>query len=61
MMGIVTNLHTSNSMALALSAAALLVCMAYKSLLEQRVKRKIPFPVPIDLVIVSFPVFAATC
>lgn len=47
------NLHTCNKTALILSAVVLVVCVSYKELLEARLKRKVPFPIPIDLIIVS--------
>lgn len=52
-MSIGQNLHTCNKTALILSAIVLVVCVVYKEVLEARLKRKVPFPIPIDLIIVS--------
>lgn len=54
-MSIVENLHTCNRTALILSAIVLVVCVFYKEVLEARLKKKVPFPIPIDLIIVSYP------
>ena len=53
MVSIASNLHTCNTTALILSAIVLVVCVVYKEALEGWLKRKVPFPIPIDLLIVS--------
>ena len=57
---IFSHINKCNTTAMILSATSLLVLMLFKELLEKRLKKKIPFPVPIDLMIVSFSALNAT-
>lgn len=44
-----------------LSAIVLAVCVFYKEVLESGLKKKVPFPIPIDLIIVSYHPLSKWC
>lgn len=51
------NMASSNTTALILSSIVLLVYIIFKSFFEQRLAKRVPFPIPIDLMVV----ICATC
>lgn len=53
-MDILKKLGSINYATLVISAIVLVVIVVFKEVIEKRLKNMIPFPIPIDLIIVSY-------